>query len=248
MSAIFKREFKAYFTSPIGFVIISLFSLISIFLFFANNLAGNTMDLSGYFTSVIILYAIIVPLITMKLMSEEKRQKTDQCLLTSPISLTKIVLGKFLSAFAFFSITLSFPIIFALILNAYQPIELWVFIGNIVGMLLLGSAYVAIGLFISSLTENQAVAAVGSLVTILLFIATQLLTYLVSGLYTKIPGLSLLTSNENVNTVINYVAVIPRYSNFAIGIFNLADALYFFSIAAVFIFLTVRVLEKRRWS
>jgi ABC-2 type transport system permease protein len=248
MSAVFKREFKAYFTSPIGFVIIGLFSIISIFIFFATVLTGKTVDMGGYFSTIIIIYAVIVPLITMRLMSEEKRQKTDQCLFTSPISLTSIVMGKFLSAFVLFSITLSFPVIYAIIINAYMPIELWVFIGNMVGMLLVGSSFVAIGLFISSLTENQAVAAIGSLITILLFIATQLLTFLISGLYTKLPSLSLLISSENINNLINYVSVIPRYSNFSMGIFNLADALYFFSIATVFIFLTVRVLEKRRWS
>jgi ABC-2 type transport system permease protein len=249
MAAVFKREFNAYFTSPFGLVIISIFFCItSLFLFVPNNLTGDTIDMSGVFSAMIFIYAIMIPFITMRLLSEEKKQKTDQCLLTSPVSLTGIVLGKFFSALAFFSITLSYTIVFAIILNAFQAIEVWVFIGNLVGMLLLGSAFISIGLFISSLTENQVVAAIGSLVATLLFLAIQILSSAISGLYSLLPGLALIIPSDTVNNIINYVAVGPRYNNFAMGIFNLADALYFFSIAAVFIFLTVRVLEKRRWS
>lgn len=101
-------------------------------------------------------------------------------------------------------------------------------------MLLLGSSFIAIGLFISSLTENQVIAAIGALIINLLLFAIQIL--------------STVFSNTIITNLINYLAIMPRYSDFAMGLFNLSDALYFFSIAAVFIFLAVRVLEKRRWS
>lgn len=234
MGAVFKREFKAYFTSPIGFILIGIFFLLSGLLFSSNNIDGNTIDLSGVFNYLIIIYALMIPFITMKLLSEEKKQKTDQCLLTSPVSLPRIVLGKFFSAFAFYAITLSYTIVFAIILNFFQPIELWVFIGNIIGMLLLGASFIAIGLFVSSLTENQVIAAIGSLVINILLLAITIL--------------SSLFNNTIITNIINYLAIMPRYSDFSIGLFNLSDALYFFSIATVFIFLAIRVLEKRRWS
>jgi len=234
MGAIFKREFKAYFTSPIGFILLGIFFFISALLFSSNNLDGNNIDMSSMFDYLIVIYALIIPFITMRLLSEEKKQKTDQCLLTSPVSLPGIVLGKFFSALAFYAISLSYTIVFAIILNCFQPIELWVFIGNLVGMLLLGSSFIAIGLFISSLTENQVIAAIGAVIVNLLLFAIQIL--------------STIFTNTVVTNLINYLAIMPRYSDFAIGLFNLSDAVYFFSIAAVFIFLAVRVLEKRRWS
>jgi ABC-2 type transport system permease protein len=234
MVAVFKREFKAYFTSPIGFILISIFFFISSLFFSTTNLDGNTINMTMMFDFLIVIYALIIPFITMKLLSEEKKQKTDQCLLTSPVSLPGIVLGKFFSAFAFYAISLSYTLVFAVILSFFQPIEVWVFLGNIVGMLLLGSSFIAIGLFVSSLTENQVIAAIGALVINLLLFSIQIL--------------SSLFNNNIVTNIVNYLAIMPRYSDFAIGLFNLSDAVYFFSIATVFIFLAVRVLEKRRWS
>jgi ABC-2 type transport system permease protein len=234
MSAVFKREFKAYFNSPIGFILIGIFFFISSLLFATLNLDGNTVDLSGIFNYLIIIYALIIPFITMRLLSEDKKLKTDQCLLTSPVSLPSIVLGKFFSAFVFYAISLSYTIVFAVILNFFQPIEAWVFLGNIVGMLLLGASFIAVGLFVSSLTESQVIAAIGALIINILLIAIQMLTTIFN--------------NTTITNVINYLAIMPRYSDFSIGMFNLADAVYFFSIATVFIFLAVRVLEKRRWS
>lgn len=234
MVAILKREFHSYFSSAIGYVFLAVFYFFAAF-FFANfNLMGNTTNTSNLFTTLIMVYVVLIPILTMRLLCEERKQKTDQLLLTSPVSLTGMVMGKFLAALSVFAMGLASTVVFSLTMAAFVSVDTLVIFGNIVGMLLLAAALISIGLFISSLTESQIISAVGSICIILVL-------YLIGGLSSSV-------TNKILQTMLSALSINSRYTNFAMGIFNLGDAVYYLSIAAVFIFLTVRVLEKRRWS
>ena len=234
MIAIFKRELNSYFSSAIGYTFLAVFYILSAIFFSLANLLYNSSSTSSLFSQIVFIMIFLIPILTMRLMCEEKKQKTDQLLLTSPVSLTGMVFGKFLAALAVFGLGLASTIIYSLTMAIYVELDTAVILGSIVGVLLLAAALIAIGIFISSLTENQVVAAVASLFVMLLL-------YLIN-------GISSLVSNSILNSILSALSISSRYNNFAMGIFNLSDAIYYFSIAAVFMFLTVRMLEKRRWS
>ena len=149
MSAIFKREFKTFFTSPIGYFVLAVLFGFSGFYFFASNMYAGSADLSGVFGGLFtIVLLLVLPVLTMRLLSDDKRQRTDQALLTAPVSLTGIALGKFLAALLLFAIGISITLVFAVII-AFQVTPDWlVIVGNYVGLLLLGGMVIAIGLFI----------------------------------------------------------------------------------------------------
>lgn len=234
MFAIYKRELKSYFSSAIGYVVLATFVFFASLFFVIYNLVYDTTSMTNVFGSMMLIYVFLIPILTMRTFSEEKRQKTDQALLTAPVSLTGIVLGKFFAALTIYAIGLCSLIIFALILAAFATVETWVIVGNIVGMLLVGAALISIGIFISNLTESQIIAAIAS-------IFAMLLLYLLSNFAT-------LTDNTVIQNIITSLSITDRYTNFAVGIFNLSDAVFYLSIAVLFVFFTVRMLEKRRWS
>ena len=178
---------------------------------------------------------LVLPILTMRLMSDDKRQKTDQALLTAPVSLTGIVMGKFLAALLIFAIGISITVVFAIVI-AFQVTPDWmVIIGNFLGLLLLGGMVISIGLLISCLTESQFIAALGTFV-----VSFGLL--MVDGLSTLFP------SNGVVSAVVNFISVSQRYNDFTIGVINYDNVLFFLSMQALFLFLTVRVLDRKRWS
>ena len=170
----------------------------------------------------------------MRLMAEENKQKTDQLLLTSPVSLPRLVMGKFLSAFVILLICMLIFLVYGIVLSCFAAVNWAVIFGNIVGMLLLGALCVSAGIFVSTLTENQMIAAVGS---IGLNIAFILVDSFASVLPTKF-----------LQDVFYSLSFFSRYNEFTIGIFSLSNIFFFASVAFIFLFLTVRVLEKRRWS
>ena len=163
MSAIFKREFKAYFTTPIGFIVLAAYYLflgIYFSIIFSYGSPG-IQSVYGFLMYPVIL--IITPIITMKLFSEDRRQKTDQVLFSSPVKISGIVFGKFFAAFSIYAIGLLPMIVFELIIATYVSINVLSFIYVLLGVLLLGSSLISIGMFISSLTESPAISAIISL-------------------------------------------------------------------------------------
>lgn len=234
MQAIYKRELKSYFSSAIGYVVIATFVFFASVFFVSVNIMTDTPNMSGVFSNMMLVYVFIVPIITMRTFSEEKRQKTDQALLTAPVSLFGIVMGKFLAALTVYAIGMSCTVIFALIIGMSGTLDTWVVVGNFVGMLLLGAALISVGVFISSLTESQVISAIATIFILLLL-------FLLSNFASA-------TSNSTFQAIITSISISNRYQNFSIGIFDLSDTVFYLSMCAIFSFLTVRVLEKRRWS
>lgn len=229
-----KRELLSYFTSPLGYVFVAVFYLFSGLFLYLFPLYSQTADMSSVYVGMFFVMLVMIPILTMRLMSEEKRQKTDQLLLTSPVSLTRLVLGKFLSAFSILVICVFIFVVYGIVLSCFAEVNWAVIWGNIVGMLLLGSVCASSGLFISTLTENQMIAAVFSIGLNIVFI-------LVDSFAAVMPV-------KFLQDVFYSLSFYSRYSEFTLGIFSLSNVFFFLSVAFVFLFLTVRVLEKRRWS
>ena len=237
MIAIYKREMLSYFTSPIGYVFVAVFLALNAFIFSLFTLmAGEDSSVGSYFMMVMFIFIILVPLLTMKSFSEERRMRTEQLLLTSPVSLFGMVFAKFLAAFTMFGGTFIFGSIFnfATLYKYCEEPNTAVLISDSIGILLIGAAFVAIGLFVSSLTENQLVAAVGTMgILIFLLMIGMLTQYIDSYIF---------------RTILNWISIYSRFGNFSYGILDPATMVYYFSICFVFMVLTVRNYEKRRWS
>ena len=235
MIAIAKKELKAYFLAPIGYVFLGVMLLIFGF-FYQQVLTTQSSDyIPMVYSSVFIwIMLILLPLITMRSFSEEIRNKTDQGLLTAPVSVFSIVFGKFLAAFLMFGIGLLASLIPAVIISFMASPDWPCILCTIVGALLCGGAFIAIGNFISSLTQSQMVAAIA--------------TFGVSMLLLLVGSLSSSVSNEALASVLNWVSFNSRFQPFTNGIFNVTSMVFFLSVAAVFIFLTARKLESKRWS
>ena len=234
MFAIFKRELKAYFTSPLGYVFLAIFYAFSGLFFYIFSLSVGSTDISSVFLMMFIVLMVFVPLLTMRLLSEDKKQKTDQLILTAPVSLLSIVMGKFLAAYAIFAIGVAVMPVYGFVMSTFATVSWLPIWGNTVGLLLLGGIFVSIGLFISSLTENQMIAAIGSF-----FI--NLMILLMNTLKSALP-------NGFLQDVLSSISVYSRYSEITSGIFSLSSLIFFVSVIFIFLFLTVRVLEKRRWA
>jgi ABC-2 type transport system permease protein len=259
MFAIFKRDFVSYFTTPIGYVFMAIFLAVNGGLFSLMTLqSGAEATVSGYFSMVIIILAIVIPVLTMKSFAEEKKQKTEQLLMTAPVSIGKVVMGKFLSVYSIFSGTFILGTVFNFTVyhEFADSLYLWVvedakregaitrwdvfshfalsIIGPTIAVLLIGAAFAAIGIFISSLTENQLIALIGTIAILLGFMF--------------IASFNDLIPFAPVREVLEWLSVYSRYGNFMYGVFDFAAIVYYISICFVFLFLTVRVYEKRRWA
>ncbi len=244
MFAIFKRDLFSYFTTPTGYVFMAIFLAVNggVFSLFTLQ-AGSDSSVSTYFTFLIFSLAVIIPLLTMKSFSEEKKLKTEQLLMTSPVSLGGMVFGKFLAAYTVFAGTFLIGCINFVSLFEYGPKNYEgtasefngaILVGSVIAVLLIGAAFVSIGIFVSSMTENQIVSGIGTIAAMALFLVIGMLN-------PYIPF-------APVREALNWVSIYSRFANFTHGIFDFNAILYYASISFVFLFLTVRVYEKRRWS
>ena len=233
MTAIFKREFKSYFSTPIGFIVIAAFYFF-LGLYFSLIYSYGAPDISTVVMTMSSIVVFALPMLTMRLMSEDRRQKVDQALLTAPVSLTGIVMGKFLAAWTVFAIGFAPTVIFEIIIAAYITVNIMSYVYALIGMLLLGGALIAIGMFISCLTESSVISAI--------------LTLVINILVLYMSSFAEMIKAEWLAKIIEKASFITTFENFGANIFSVADIIYFLSIIAVFLFLCVRSLEKRRWS
>ncbi len=234
MSAIFKRDFASFFTSPVGYAVIAGFMFFSGIFFYVQCLYVGTSNMSTVFQSMFFIVLFLIPLITMRTIAEDKKQKTDQALLTSPVSIPSIVVAKFLSALALFALCLCSYLIEGIILSFYAKPDWSVIIGNVFGMTVMASSFVALGVFISSVTESPMVAAVVS--------------FVINVLISLFDTISASVTWEPLTNLLNAISFQKKYANFALGLISLSDVVFFLSIAAVFLFLTERVISRRRWA
>jgi ABC-2 type transport system permease protein len=248
--AIYKRELKAYFVSPVAYVVLVIFLVIAGFFFssivrwFATfSLQAQhspygapemniTAWLEGFFLNTAVWILFVLPLLSMRLFSEEKRQGTMELLFTYPIRDAETVLGKYFACATIFVVMLVASAVNMLVLAKYGDPEFGPLFSAYLGLFLMGASFLAVGTFVSSLTENQIVAAVGTF-------GALLLLWVIHWVSTS--------ANPQLGHLLEEISVIERYSDFAKGVIEIKDIIYYVSFAVFFIFLTMRVLESKKW-
>lgn len=234
MFAIYKRELNAFFTSPIAYVVYAVASFFGGVFFMGCVLVTDSSDMTYVFMNMTTIMIILIPILTMKLFSEEKNKKTEQGLLTAPVNLLQIVMGKFLAAVTVYAILMLLFVIYGIIIGFFVTPSWVTIFSNILGLFLFGMALISIGTFISTLTESQIVSAIISIGAGLL----------ISYLNTLAGAIGI----DFIQTIVSAISFTTPYQNFAVGIVKLSDVIFFLSVPVLFIFLTVRVLERRRWN
>lgn len=236
MLAIFKREFKSFFQTVIGWLFLAITLALFGLYFYVNNLINGSPYLSNTLSRITFIFLITVPILTMRILAEERKSKTDQLILTSPVTVGKIVIGKYLAMAAVFSITAAIFCITPLILSRFGDIPYGECYVAILGYWLFGLTCIAIGTFISAITESQVIAAV-------LTFGMLFLGYMMGGIT------SLISSTGNLLTkVLNCYNLTQRMDSFFSGFLDMKALIYYVSLILLFLFLAVQAIQKRRWS
>ena len=235
MTAVLKRELRSYFTSPIAYVFIGILCALYGFQYWIVMLNGSSYYITSYVYQNMFMWSLmLLPIITMRSMCEDRKNKTDQALLTAPVSVTGIVWGKYLACLTVYLIAMLLCLVPALVIGIFSSPSWASIFGTFVGTILYGAAMLSIGVFISSMTVSQVVSAI--------------VTFIVSVLMLMINSLAGMVQLSFLANFMNWISFITRYQAFTAGTFSISSIVFFLSVIAVFTFLTARKLESRRWS
>lgn len=288
MRAIYIKEMKSYFHSLSAYLFLALFLAISGVYFSVICMSyGYTDYAANIYSNITIIFIIIVPILTMRLMAEERKQKTDQLLLTTPVRVTGIILGKYFAVLTLLLAAVLITFLQAVVLSMYGDVNWMTVLTGGVGYFLVGASLLAIGLFISSITESQMIAAGISFGVVLICMLLPNLSdivpgraryaYIVCGIVvlllvwffieeTKSWKVGVLTAvigaavvgltawlkpgmfDNGLSKMIDWFSLIDRFNDFCSGILNASSIVYYLSFIAVFIFLSIQTIEKRRWN
>ncbi len=248
---VFKKELKSYFVSPVAYIVILIFNLISGFIFYALcayysivsmrysgytypyfTLSPNEMILKPLFHNMAVTSLFMLPLLTMRLFSEEKRLGTIELLFTYPLKDSDIYWGKFLACLFIFFIMTLIPSLYILILEKWVNFDKFVILNSYFGLLLIGAGFISIGILISSLTENQVVSAIITFGVSLLF--------WIIGWISEIAG-------PKYSTFFEFISIYNHYENYPKGIFDTRDLIYYLSLCFFFSFLTLKILISKKY-
>ena len=226
------RELRSYFNSPIAYIVITIFLLISGWFFFNTLFIANQASFRGLFSVVPFIFMFFAPTISMRLLSEEKRSGTIEVLVTLPVKDWEVILGKYLSALILLSVAILLTLTYALTLSALGNLDEGALVGGYLGLILIGATYLSVGVFTSSLTRNQVVAFVLSFVIVfVLFMLDKVVIFF--------PGF--------LAGFLEYLSVEYHFSNIARGVIDSRDLIYYLSVIFFFLLLAVHSLESRKW-
>jgi ABC-2 type transport system permease protein len=250
--AIAHKELKSYFSTPIAYIVIGFFALLFGYFFYAmlvifnqqsaqfGGLEGGAVDINQQlirplFLNASVILLFVLPLITMRTYSEEKRSGTIELLLTSPVTDVEIILGKFLGAMTLYAAMLAITVIHMLVLFSYaNPKPEWtVPVIGYVGLLLMGGCFISVGLLISSLTKNQIVSG---MVTFAVFLLLWVINWIAS------------FTGPTTQSVLNYLSITDHFDDFTRGIVDTKHLIYYFSVMSFGLFLTARSVDTERWK
>ncbi len=255
IGALFQREFRSYFVSPVAYVVISMWVILTGYFFYANltvflDYTRNVMMQAQYyqqmpppvnvnfmmiqplFHNFSIILIFLLPMVTMRLFAEEKKTMTIELLMTSPITTMQTIIGKYLAAVALYCVMLIPTLIYFLVLAMYGSPEMWPVVTGYIGLLFLGACLIAIGILISSLTENQIIAgAVTMGVFLLLWIVGWMASFV----------------GPSAGAVINYVSLLNHYDDFTKGILDTKHVIFYLSFVFFGLYLTYRSVDSIRW-
>lgn len=249
---IFKKELRLYFTSPVAWVVLTIFLLIggyffySIFAFFTlasmqsamNPAMGRDLNVTDsvmrpLFSNISVILLLLMPLVTMRLFAEERRSGTIELLLTYPVRDGAVLAGKYLAALALYAIMIGLTVVYPGIVVYFARLEWGPVLTGYLGLLLMGAAFIAVGIFASSLTENQIVAAIITFGVLLIF---------------WILGWSADYAGGTTGRVLQFLSINEHNESFSRGVLDTKDVLYYVNFIALGLFLTLRSLEARRWK
>jgi ABC-2 type transport system permease protein len=249
---IFKKEMRLYFTSPIAWVILTIFTLITGYFFYSifayytlasmqsmmNPMMAREMNVTDsvlrpLFSNISVILLLLMPLVTMRLFAEERRSGTIELLLTYPIRDGAVLLGKYLAALAMYGVMLLFTLVYPAVVLYFARVEWGVLGAGYLGLLLMGATFLAVGIFASSLTENQIVASIITFGILLIF---------------WVIGWSADYAGGPWGRVLSHISLLEHFDSFAKGVLDTKDILYYVNFTIVALFLTLRSLEARRWK
>jgi len=287
MFPIYKKELRAYFTQMMGYIFLAFMTILMGLFFTLMTLMFRNANFQSVLANTTIFFLFLIPILTMRLFSEEARHKTDQLLFTSPLTVTQIVMGKFLAAFTVFMLATGITMLFPLMVSRFaESMPVSRIVGTYIGWILVGVCCIAVGVFISVLTENQIIAAVGTFAAVfamflmeafamsmptsafasLMFVGLIIVAVagiwfnstrnILSSVIVGIIGIAVAVGLYLFNNLIfdgiivrtlRWFSVYARFDNFAVGILSLSDIVYYLAFIALFIYLSINVIEKRRW-
>ncbi len=228
---IFKREFKHYFVTPIAYIVIAIFLVLTGWFFFSTFFLYSQAELRNFFSLLPIIFSFIVPMITMRLFSEEYNVGSYEILVTMPVTDRDIILGKFLAALAFIAVMLLPTVSYAISVSLLGDLDWGPVIGGYVGALLLGAAFCAVGLFASALTKNQIIAfIIGMIICFALTMVDKILFFL----------------PESMLGFFQFIGADFHFENVSRGILDTRDILYFVSVVFVALYGTFLVLQEKK--
>lgn len=224
MWTIFKKEFKTYFLSPIGYISVGLFLAIYSVFFFLTTIQYGVVDLGNlYYATARYGLLLIVPILTMRIFAEERKTGTEQLLLTSPRSITSIVLGKFFAAVSVVLITLVISLMYFVIVSFFGKANILTVAVTMLGFLLLAMAAISFGMFVSSITENQIIAAI---ITIAFLVMPWFL--------------------PNINTAFSSIDLMVKFEKFSYGLISITDVIGLLSFTMMWILITILFMKRRK--
>ncbi|MGN1116302.1 MAG: ABC transporter permease [Candidatus Ornithomonoglobus sp.] len=233
MKAIFKRELRSYFSSMPGYIFLAMFLLLAGVLFYLNNIVFGVTSVKNLFQLLTTWAVFILPILTMRLFAEDRKLKTDQLLMTAPVSVKSIVLGKFLAAFTMVAAALAVMLIYTIIISFFGTVNWAETISCFIGFALLCAVVLSIGTFMSSLTDSQIVAAIS---TYAILIVTVFLGNIASA------------ASGVLKSALLWISPTERFLDFAMGILDPSALVYYISLTVLFLFLTVSATERRRFA
>ncbi|HKM17147.1 MAG: ABC transporter permease [Firmicutes bacterium] len=287
MLAVYLKDLSGYFRTFSGYVFMSVFLLITSIFYITGNVLTNSADYNNTLGSILFIFILVVPILTMRLMTDEVSLKTDRLLYTSPVSFTDIVLGKYFAAVTVFAITLLLTSLYPVSMSFFGNLAVWEIVGGMIGFFLLGCVSIAIGVLISSITDNLISAAIGTFGALLaiMFIdsfrsiypvetnpnavfAALLALGVAFWVYrmTRSPALGLAVAVIGLGVVglvfwlkpelyqgfvyhiFGWFSMFYHFLSFQMGVLALSSIVYYLSFTGLVLFLTVQILEKRRWS
>jgi len=286
MTAIYKKEMRAYFSHMMGYIFLAILILIIAIGFALGNVLSLSANFHRALENATTFFFVLIPILTMRLFSEEARQKTDQLIFTSPLSVLSIVAGKFLAAFSLFMLATAATLIMPIMLSRFGDVPVAQVAGTYIGFALIGAACIAVGVFISVLTDNQIIAAVITVAAVFIMfiinavavimptttfasfmfvlaiiaavvavwynatrkiVATAIVAVIALAIAGGLYMFNNLIFDGIIVRVLLWFSIFGRFENFSRGILNINDIVYYISFSALFLYMTVNVIEKRRW-
>ena len=228
-----KREIRAYFNSPVAYIVVTVFTIITGYLFFTQLFLEKQADMRGFFNIMPLLFMFMIPAITMRLLADEKASGTLELLITMPVHDSEVVIGKFLAAMALLCTAIGLTLVFAITVKSLGPLDRGPTIGGYLGLVLMGGAYVAIGVMASALTRN-------SIVSFIVAFATSFALYLLGRLTQFLP--------QSLQKLVAFLSIDGHFDNIGRGVIDTRDLIYYFSVMVVCLLIATLSLESRRWK